>query len=212
MHPPLEPALYETVRLRLRPWRDEDRLPYAALNADPEVREYFPGVLDFAGSEAERERIQARIEQQGWGFWAVELKETGAFIGFTGLNASEGLPCSPCVEIGWRLARAYWGKGYASEAAREALRIGFEQLALDEIIAFTALGNHRSRAVMERLGMRTRKTSIIPVSLLATPCAGTACTGSTMWTGSAPDLGRFTRPASCRPFLCPRWSDARSPR
>lgn len=154
MHPPLEPALYETARLRLRPWRDEDRLPYAALNADPEVREYFPGVLDFAGSEAERERIQARIEQQGWGFWAVELKETSAFIGFTGLNAPEGLPCSPCVEIGWRLARAYWGKGYASEAAREALRIGFEQLALDEIVAFTALSNHRSRAVMERLGMR----------------------------------------------------------
>lgn len=108
MHPSLEPALYETARLRLRPWRDEDRLPYAALNADPEVREYFPGVLDFASSEAERERIQDKIEQQGWGFWAVELKETGAFIGFTGLNASEGLPCSPCVEIGWRLARAYW--------------------------------------------------------------------------------------------------------
>lgn len=154
MRPPLEPALYETVRLRLRPWRDEDRLPYAALNADPEVREYFPGVLDFAGSEAERERIQARIEQQGWGFWAVELKETGAFIGFTGLNAPKGLPCSPCVEIGWRLVRAYWGKGYASEVARKALRIGFEQLALDKIVAFTALSIQRSRAVMERLGMQ----------------------------------------------------------
>ncbi|GGM08920.1 GCN5 family N-acetyltransferase [Pseudomonas asuensis] len=124
------------------------------LNADPEVREHFPSLLDRASSEAECERIQGRIEQHGWGFWAVELKETREFIGFTGLNTPEGLPCSPCVEIGWRLAKPYWGRGYASEAAREALRIGFEQLKLDEIVAFTALSNYRSRAVMERLGMQ----------------------------------------------------------
>jgi RimJ/RimL family protein N-acetyltransferase len=154
MVPYLEPATYETERLRLRQWRNEDKEPFAMLNADPEVREHFPSLLDRASNEAECERIQGRIEQHGWGFWALELKENREFIGFTGLNTPEGLPCSPCVEIGWRLAKPYWGRGYASEAAREALRIGFEQLKLDEIVAFTALSNYRSRAVMERLGMQ----------------------------------------------------------
>jgi RimJ/RimL family protein N-acetyltransferase len=97
------------------------------------------------------------IEEQGWGFWAVELKADGSFIGFLGLNVpAPNLPFSPCVEIGWRLALRYWGQGYASEGAREALRFGFQTLQLEEIVAFTALTNGRSQAVMRRIGMRER--------------------------------------------------------
>jgi len=145
----------ETARLRLRQWRDADYLPFARLNADPEVMQYFLATLGRAESDAMADRCRQSIATLGWGLWAVERKDDGAFIGFVGLNEpAAALPFSPCVEIGWRLARAAWGQGYASEAAREALRVGFEQLRLDEIVSFTALGNRRSRAVMERLGMR----------------------------------------------------------
>ncbi len=145
---------FRTERLCLRQWREDDLEPFAALNADPRVMEFFPATLDRAASDAMAERCRSLVAERGWGFWAVELRATGEFIGFVGLNEPEAaLPVAPCVEIGWRLAFPHWGQGYASEAARGALRVGFEDLGLAEVIAFTAVGNHRSRAVMERLGM-----------------------------------------------------------
>lgn len=150
---------FETERLRLRQWRLSDREPFAELNADPRVMEYFPSLLTRAESDALAERCRSLIEEQGWGVWAAENKTTRAFIGFVGLHIpSTALSFSPCVEIGWRLAYSYWGKGFATEAAREALRIGFRRLGLQEIVSFTTLRNLRSRAVMERLGMRASGT------------------------------------------------------
>lgn len=149
----------ETERLRLRQWRLADREPFAAMNADPRVMEYFPAELTRAESDAIADRCQFLIEERGWGFWAAECKATQEFIGFVGLHTpSAELPFSPCVEVGWRLAFARWGKGFASEAAKEALRVGFHSLGLKEIVSFTAVGNLRSRAVMERLGMRESGT------------------------------------------------------
>lgn len=145
----------ETSRLRLRLWRDEDFAPFAALNADPQVMAHFPATLDRAESDVLAARCQSLIEAQGWGFWATEIKASGDFIGFVGLHRPIAeLPFSPCVEIGWRLARPFWGQGYASEAARAALSFAFNDLALAEVVAFTSLESRRSQAVMERLGMR----------------------------------------------------------
>jgi RimJ/RimL family protein N-acetyltransferase len=145
---------FDTDRLSLRQWRDEDREPFARLNADLRVMEFFPSVLDRVASDAMVDRLQALIAERGWGLWAVETQTSKQFIGYVGLHIPKpDLPCSPCVEIGWRLAFEYWGKGYASEAAKGALKVGFEQLYLPEIVSFTATINHRSRAVMERLGM-----------------------------------------------------------
>lgn len=149
----------ETERLRLRQWQAADRVPFAALNADARVMEFFPSPLTRDESDALAARCQSLIEVRGWGLWAVETKESQAFIGFVGLHTPAAeLPFSPCVEVGWRLACPYWGRGFASEAAREAVRVGFERLGLREIVAFTALGNLRSRAVMERIGMRLSGT------------------------------------------------------
>ncbi|MDD3483570.1 GNAT family N-acetyltransferase [Azovibrio restrictus] len=145
----------ETERLCLRQWRRADRTPFAVMNADPRVMEYFPATLTRTESDAIADRCQLLIEERGWGFWAAEYKATHEFIGFVGLHTpSAELPFSPCVEVGWRLAFSYWGKGLATEAAKEALRVGFHSLGLKEIVSFTAVGNLRSRAVMERLGMR----------------------------------------------------------
>jgi RimJ/RimL family protein N-acetyltransferase len=145
----------ETERLRLRQWRLADREPFAAMNADPRVMEFFPATLTQAESDAMADRCQLLIEERGWGFWAAECKATREFIGFVGLHTpSAELPFSPCVEVGWRLAFPYWGKGFASEAAKEALLVGFHSLGLKEVVSFTAVGNLRSRAVMERLGMQ----------------------------------------------------------
>lgn len=149
----------ETERLRLRQWKHTDRSPFAALNADSRVMEFLPSCLTRIESDAMADRCQALIEQRGWGFWAVESKSTQEFIGFVGLHTpSVELPFSPCVEVGWRLAFNHWGKGFASEAARETLRVGFQLLGLREIVAFTTVGNVRSRAVMERLGMQASGT------------------------------------------------------
>lgn len=138
----------------LRQWRQSDKQPFAALNSDPRVMEYFPSVLSRPQSDAIADRCSALIAEHGWGFWAAELKASGNFLGFVGLHVpSEDLPFSPCVEIGWRLAHEHWGRGYATEAAREALRFGFEVLALDKIVSFTSVGNLRSQSVMQRLGM-----------------------------------------------------------
>lgn len=148
------PIEIDTPRLRLRQWQTEDRAPFAALNADPEVMALLPALLDRAESDAMADRCQALIAERGWGLWVVESKSSRAFMGFVGLHIpAVDLPFSPCVEVGWRLATRYWGNGYATEAARGALRVGFQQLRLTEIVSFTSLGNVRSRAVMERLGM-----------------------------------------------------------
>jgi RimJ/RimL family protein N-acetyltransferase len=150
-----EPIEFETARLRLRQWRPADLAPFAALNADRRVMAFFPAPLDPAASDALALRCRSSIAGRGWGLWAAEAKEGDEFIGFVGLNIpSVALPFSPCVEIGWRLAFGRWGKGLATEAARGALRVGFAQLGLPEIVSFTTVGNVRSRAVMERLGMR----------------------------------------------------------
>lgn len=144
----------QTERLQLRQWLPEDRAPFAALNADPRVMESFPAPLAPAESNALADRLESLISQRGWGLWAAELKQSNDFIGFVGLHIpSPAIPYSPCVEVGWRLAYRFWGNGYATEAAREALRVGFEDLGLSEIVSFTSVLNLRSRAVMERLCM-----------------------------------------------------------
>ena len=144
----------ETDRLRLRQWLGEDREPFAEMNADPKVMEFFPVPLTKAESDAIATRCHSLIAQRGWGFWAAELKASNQFIGFIGLHIPiANLPFSPCVEIGWRLARPYWGHGLATEGALRALQVGFEVLEQPEIVSFTSLLNKRSRAVMQRLGM-----------------------------------------------------------
>jgi RimJ/RimL family protein N-acetyltransferase len=143
-----------TDRLMLRGWRHADRGPFAELNADPQVAEFLGGPLDRDGSDALVDRILVRWDSDGHGLWAVERVEDGRFLGFVGLAApSFDAVFSPCVEVGWRLAREAWGRGYATEAAWAALRFGFVELDLDEIVSFTTVANVRSRAVMERLGM-----------------------------------------------------------
>jgi RimJ/RimL family protein N-acetyltransferase len=149
------PQRFETERLLLLPWQERHVAPFARLNADPEVMRYFPSVLSEDQTRASVTGWQEHLARHGWSNWAVELKGTGEFIGFVGLwIPSRPMPFGDCVEIGWRLARRHWSQGYASEAAREALRFGFCDIGLEEIVAFTALVNQPSRAVMERIGMK----------------------------------------------------------
>jgi len=143
-----------TARLKLRQWLPSDREPFAALNVDAEVMEHFPGTWDRARSDALVARCEALIAEKGWGFWAVEVRESREFIGFVGLHElTAPFHFCPCVEVGWRLARAHWGRGYATEAARAALALAWDVLGLSEVVAFTAMTNMRSQRVMERLGM-----------------------------------------------------------
>lgn len=147
----------QTQRLLLRQWRDADLQPFARLNADPRVMEFYPQALTARESDAMARRIQSLIAERGWGLWAVELLSSGAFCGYVGLHVpSAALPFSPCVEIGWRLAAAFWGRGYATEAARAALGVAFGRLGIAEVVSFTSIRNVRSRRVMERIGMRYR--------------------------------------------------------
>ena len=139
------------LRVVLRQWRASDRDPYAALNADPEVMRYFPSLKTREESDAEIDRASGLISERGWGLWAVEVPGVAAFVGFVGLNVPSFMPES--VEVGWRLAREHWGNGYATEAARESLRFGFDELGLDEIVSFTSVPNIPSQRVMQRLGM-----------------------------------------------------------
>ncbi len=144
----------ETPRLLLRRFGPEDLAPFAARNADPEVMAFFPSTLSRRESDELVARIESGFSAHGFGLWALEVKATGAFIGFTGLAVPGfDVPFAPAVEVGWRLARPAWGSGFASEAARASLRHGFEELGLAEVVSFTFEGNRRSRAVMERLGM-----------------------------------------------------------
>lgn len=143
-----------TERLLLRPWRDADLDPFAALNADPAVMEHFPAVMTRAETEAGVARVRQVFAEHGFGWWAVEVPDVAPFIGFVGLWVpSFEARFTPCVEVGWRLAKDYWGKGYATEGARECLRFGFEDLALTEIVSFTTTTNLPSQAVMQRLAM-----------------------------------------------------------
>lgn len=147
-------AVLETPRLRLRRWKAEDAGPFAALNADPQVMEHFPAPLDRAQSDGLMAAIEAHFKAHGFGEWALELKASGAFIGFTGL-ARVGFEArfTPAVELAWRLAPAHWGQGYATEAAKAASEAAFGVLGLEELVAFTVPANRRSIGVMERLGM-----------------------------------------------------------
>lgn len=150
---------FDTERLRLRQWNAADREPFAALNSDARVMEFFVSPLTREESDAMADRCQALIQERGWGLWAVQTKATHDFVGFVGLHVpTADFPFFPCVEIGWRLGFQHWGKGYASEAARGALQVGFRTLGLAEIVSFTAVANRRSRAVMERLGMHESGT------------------------------------------------------
>jgi len=145
--------MIRTERLLLRRWREADRAPFAHLNADPAVMEHLQGTLSRERSDAFIERIEAGWDQRGWGLWAVEVPGVAPFIGFVGLASADFVSGSPMVEVGWRLAREQWGHGYATEAAREALRFGFEEVGLGEIVSFTVPHNERSRRVMERIGL-----------------------------------------------------------
>lgn len=154
MTPPLGPEL-ATARLRLRRWDKRDRAPFAALNADPRVMEHFPGCLSAVQSRDLIRRIEEHFEEHGFGLWAVDRLDGGGLLGFTGLQVPEfEAAFTPCVEVAWRLAFEHWGRGYATEAARAAVDFAFAHLALDEVVSFTVPANSRSRAVMQRLGMR----------------------------------------------------------
>lgn len=157
------PVQLETPRLIIRPWKASDLEPFSELNADPEVMCYFPTPLSKDESNSLADRIQLIISENGWGFWAVELKQNQQFIGFTGLHHQpEQFDFSPCTEIGWRYAKQFWHQGYATEAAQACLDFAFQQLDLNEVVAFTATQNTASEKVMQRLGMCYVKNFIHP--------------------------------------------------
>ncbi len=151
-----------TPRLHLRAWRDSDREPHAALNADPRVMRWFPAPLDRAESDAMIDRMNAHHEAHGFGLWAVEVLESErgpcSCVGFVGI-VRPAWPApfghvEPLVEVGWRLSADWWGLGIATEAARESVRFGLEEVGLPEIVSFTVPPNLASQAVMQRIGMR----------------------------------------------------------
>ena len=143
-----------TDRLMLRRWRDDDREPFAALNADPVVMEHFPSTQTREESDASVDRFEQHFDEHGVGLWAVEVTDGAPFIGFVGLSVVPfDAHFTPAVEVGWRLAREHWGHGYATEGAWAALAIAFDDVGLAAVVSFTAVANRRSRAVMERIGM-----------------------------------------------------------
>jgi RimJ/RimL family protein N-acetyltransferase len=147
--------MIRTPRLLLRQWRAEDREPFAAMGQDPKVMEHFPSLLTREESDAGADRAEAYIAQNGFGFWALEIPGEASFAGFIGLK-SPGFEANftPCIEIGWRLAHPFWGRGYATEGAQAALEFGFTRLGLNEIVAYAVPANVRSLAVMRRIGMQ----------------------------------------------------------
>ena len=146
------PVALRTPRLLLLEWRDADRAPFAAICADPEVMRYLPPLPDRTATDAWIARMRTHNDEHGFAYWPVELPGAG-LVGAIGLSRTRFPPLAPSVEIGWRLARAYWGRGYATEAARTVLDDGFGRLGLDEIVSFTVPANRPSWRVMERLGM-----------------------------------------------------------
>lgn len=154
-----------TPSIILRQWEDADLDSYAEMNADPRVMEFFPQCLTRAESKASLLRLRAGIERRGWGLWAVEVDRQ--FAGFAGLaEPTFEAPFTPCVEIGWRFRREYWGRGLAYEAALKAQAFAFEQLKLAELVSFTTVANVRSRRLMERLGfVRSEREDFLHPSL-----------------------------------------------
>jgi RimJ/RimL family protein N-acetyltransferase len=143
-----------TSRLRLRKWREEDLTPFAEINEDPRVMEFFPKTLTRIESDAFAERICAQLNHHPFGLWAVEILQQAQFIGFVGLaEPTFKEHFTPCVEIGWRLGQEYWGRGYALEAAQRVIKYAFEDLCLSELVSFTAVNNLRSQMLMQRLGL-----------------------------------------------------------
>jgi RimJ/RimL family protein N-acetyltransferase len=148
------PREIQTDRLLLRRWLPSDREPYAALNADPRVVEFFPTALSRTESDAQVDRIEAHFQQHGFGLWAVEIPGICPFAGFIGISIPRfEAAFTPCVEIGWRLAAAHWNRGYATEGAKAAAAFAFNCLKLKEIVSYTVPTNTRSRGVMEKIGM-----------------------------------------------------------
>ncbi len=146
--------MLKTNRLLLRQWTTDDFIPFADMCRDKEVMEFFPNTQTQEESYNMGLKIQSLIDARGWGLWAVEIPNEQAFIGFVGLHTpTDRLPFSPCVEIGWRLSKEHWGKGYATEAAKEVLKYAFDTLNLQEVVSFTSVVNVRSRAVMQKIGM-----------------------------------------------------------
>jgi RimJ/RimL family protein N-acetyltransferase len=144
----------ETPRLLLRPWRDEDLEPFAALCADPRVMEFFPAPLSRVESEAFAARIRAHFAERGYGLWAVEVAGGASFIGFVGLQwATFAAAFTPALEVGFRLAAEHWGRGYATEGGRAAVRFAFEEVGVDEVVSFTAAVNVRAQRVIKRVGL-----------------------------------------------------------
>lgn len=150
--------ILDTERLILRNWKDSDLMPFIELNMDSRVMEFFPNILSEDETRAMVCRIKKHIEENGFGLWAVEIKETGEFIGYVGLstvNFKEDF--TPCIEVGWRLACRFWGKGYAQESARECIKYGFNRLNLKEVFSFTSVLNTKSINVMQKIGMKYMK-------------------------------------------------------
>ncbi len=148
------PVELRTPRLLLRQWKDSDLEAWAVMNADPEVRRYFPSVHTRTEAQGEADRIRASITQRGWGMWAVEVPGVHAFAGFVGLNLpAYEAPWMPAVEIGWRLAPAAWHQGYATEGAAAALHFAFTHLELPQVVAMSVPTNGPSHSVMDRIGM-----------------------------------------------------------
>jgi RimJ/RimL family protein N-acetyltransferase len=148
------PQELRTERLYLRRWQASDRIPFAQLNGDPRVMDFFPGQLSRPESDALVERIEAHFQQHGFAQWAVEIPGVAQFAGFIGLSIPRfQAPFTPCIEVGWRLDAAHWNRGYATEGASAALDFGFHTLHAQEIVSFTVPLNVRSRRVMEKLGM-----------------------------------------------------------
>jgi RimJ/RimL family protein N-acetyltransferase len=146
--------MIESDRLLLRNWQQRDREPFARMNADPRVMEFFPACLSSAESDSLVDRIEEHFREHGFGLWAAELREERLFIGFVGLAVPRlEAHFTPCVEIGWRLAAGYWGRGLATEGAAAVVRHAFESLKLDALVSFTVPANLASRRVMEKIGM-----------------------------------------------------------
>lgn len=147
--------MIQTARLILRRWRDSDLDALTAINTDPAVLEHLPGPVDRTGTAAMIQRFEQHFDEHGFGLWAVELAGGEPCLGWVGLTRVDfEAPFVPAVEVGWRLARSAWGHGYATEAARAALAFAFDEAGLDEVVSFTVPANRRSRAVMERVGLR----------------------------------------------------------
>jgi RimJ/RimL family protein N-acetyltransferase len=144
----------KTQRLLLRRWRDSDREPFAVMNADPRVMQYFPSTLSREESDAMIERIEVGFRLNGFGLWAIEIAGVAPFVGFVGLSRPRfEAHFTPCVEVGWRIAAEHWNRGYATEAAETAVTFGFQTVSLHEIVSFTVPENVSSRRVMEKIGM-----------------------------------------------------------